>query len=425
MAQRVLARPVQACPCPDPHRHDGPIVVRAGRAARLPSESVFTGRSRHEGAAPSGSRPPARPGVVGRHVLIAGSSAGARRPVPNQPARERGSGSRAPTSRTSRTSTGTPTRRRGGSTQRGRSPGSGTPCLPPRRWTVILGRTPIRGRRGRRRRTTRRRTRPSRWSGCGGDRHHRERRRAEAAAAGELPGRAAEQDGNPIPFRVAFGEDAEVTLRALRKEAFDVTGGTVRRPSRVDGEQPDRHPTSSRRTRPLSRSPCRLSRTAAICTSHGRPLSNSNSATAAGLVGISVVDPRLKRTSGCWPSRSRPAARRPARSAWTTPCRTEAPRRASTTRRRVVRCHSWRARCQGPSRLRGSTTRTTRATTGTIENLYPRPGGLLVRFGRTAAIHLVAHVEQRLRAPRGPGFRGRFAGRSCGGEWSPTSRRVF
>ena len=49
--------------------------------------------------------------------------------------------------------------------------------------------------------------------------------------------------------------------------------------------------------------------------------------------------------------------------------------------------------------------------TGTIENRDPLPRALLARFGRTAAVHVVEHVEERLQAPREPGFRGRFAGR--------------
>ena len=49
--------------------------------------------------------------------------------------------------------------------------------------------------------------------------------------------------------------------------------------------------------------------------------------------------------------------------------------------------------------------------TGTIENHDPMPRALLARFGRTAAVHVVEHVEERLAAPREPGVRGRFAGR--------------
>ncbi len=49
--------------------------------------------------------------------------------------------------------------------------------------------------------------------------------------------------------------------------------------------------------------------------------------------------------------------------------------------------------------------------TGTIQNRDPMPRALLARFGRAAAVHVVEHVEERLAAPREPGFRGRFAGR--------------
>ena len=49
--------------------------------------------------------------------------------------------------------------------------------------------------------------------------------------------------------------------------------------------------------------------------------------------------------------------------------------------------------------------------TGTIKNRDPLPRALLARFGRTAAVHVVEHVEERLQAPRAPGFEGRVAGR--------------
>ena len=48
--------------------------------------------------------------------------------------------------------------------------------------------------------------------------------------------------------------------------------------------------------------------------------------------------------------------------------------------------------------------------TGRIENHDPLPRALLARFGRTAAVHVVEQVEERLQAPRVPGVEGRFAG---------------
>ncbi len=49
--------------------------------------------------------------------------------------------------------------------------------------------------------------------------------------------------------------------------------------------------------------------------------------------------------------------------------------------------------------------------TGTIVNSDPLPRALLARFGRTAAVHVVEHVEARLQAPRAPGIEGRVGGR--------------
>ena len=48
--------------------------------------------------------------------------------------------------------------------------------------------------------------------------------------------------------------------------------------------------------------------------------------------------------------------------------------------------------------------------TGRIENHDPVPRALLARFGRTAAVHVVEQVEERLQARREPGVEGLFAG---------------
>ena len=53
--------------------------------------------------------------------------------------------------------------------------------------------------------------------------------------------------------------------------------------------------------------------------------------------------------------------------------------------------------------------------TGTIENSDPLPKALMARFGRTAAVHIVEQVEERVNAPRQPGFDGRLAGRQVNG----------
>ena len=54
--------------------------------------------------------------------------------------------------------------------------------------------------------------------------------------------------------------------------------------------------------------------------------------------------------------------------------------------------------------------------TGTIENRDPLPKALLARFGRTAALHVVEQVQERIEAPRETGIEARFAGRGVGHE---------
>ena len=49
-------------------------------------------------------------------------------------------------------------------------------------------------------------------------------------------------------------------------------------------------------------------------------------------------------------------------------------------------------------------------TTATIENRNPLARAPLARFGRTSAVDVVEHVEERWQAPRRLGFADRFAG---------------
>ena len=64
--------------------------------------------------------------------------------------------------------------------------------------------------------------------------------------------------------------------------------------------------------------------------------------------------------------------------------------------------------CDDPSQ----TVSITRAeATGTIRNSDPLPRALMARFGRTAAVHVVEHVEERLAAPREVGLEAQVAGR--------------
>ena len=57
-----------------------------------------------------------------------------------------------------------------------------------------------------------------------------------------------------------------------------------------------------------------------------------------------------------------------------------------------------------------SGTMTDDTATGTIANHDALPAALMARFGRTAALHAVETVEERVSAPRAPGFDGRVTG---------------
>ena len=100
--------------------------------------------------------------------------------------------------------------------------------------------------------------------------------------------------GTTFTFRLQCSEAPDVSYTVLRDEAFEVTGGEVRKAQRVDGRddlrQIEVEPTSNGTVsiRLLATSSCSTS--GAICTSDGWPLSNSNSATVAGPAGLSVAD---------------------------------------------------------------------------------------------------------------------------------------
>ena len=66
---------------------------------------------------------------------------------------------------------------------------------------------------------------------------------------------------------------------------------------------------------------------------------------------------------------------------------------------------------------------TGRETTATIGNRNRLPRAPLARFGRTSAVDVVEHVEERWQAPRRPGFAGRFAGREL--RLTPTKRQLI
>ena len=239
-------------------------------------------------------------------------------------------------------------------------------------------------------------------------------------------------------FRVAFSEDIGISFRALREDAFTVTGGRVTGGSRVDG----RRDLFEMTVRPDSDGDVTITLAAgrecatsgAICTKGENrwQLTNSPSATVAGPVGISVADARVEEAAGAMlefaVTLSRAAAEQvtvdyqtvngtaAAGTDYTAANGTltfEAGESSKTVEVAVLDDshdegeETMTLRLSNPSEGRLADAE----ATGTIENTDPLPRALLARFGRATALHVMEQVEERLEASRASGFRGRFAGR--------------
>ena len=237
-------------------------------------------------------------------------------------------------------------------------------------------------------------------------------------------------------FRVAFSEGINISYTTVRDASFTVTGGEVTQARRVDGRrdrwkitiEPDSHEAVT--VRLPETTDCGAS--GAICTGDGRPLSHALSATVAGPVGIAVADARVDENSGALLAFAVTLSR--AASAALTVDYATADGSAHAGDDYTATSGTLKFRAGESSKTievavlddahdEGEETLTLRLSnpsggrladgeaTGTIANHDSMPRALLARFGRTAAVHVVEHVEERLAAPRAPGFRGRFAGR--------------
>ena len=116
------------------------------------------------------------------------------------------------------------------------------------------------------------------------------------ASFSDMPG---EHTGDAFTFRLTFSEEPDVSYRTLRDEAFDVTGGVVRKAKRRQsgsnvGWTITVEPDSDGAVTIALPATSSCSATGAICTEDGRALSHSSQATVAGPVG----DARAEETAG-------------------------------------------------------------------------------------------------------------------------------
>ena len=255
------------------------------------------------------------------------------------------------------------------------------------------------------------------------------------ASFSDMPG---EHTGEAFSFGLTFSEelDKDFTYRTLRDEAFDVTGGAVRKAKRRQSGsnlgwtitvEPDGDGAVAIRLPETT--DCHAG--GALCTGDGRPLSISLSATVAGPVGIAVADARVEEDAGALlafvVTLSRAASglltvdyatadgNAQAGDDYTAASGTltfQAGASSQTVEVAVLDdAHDEGEETLTLTLSNASAGRLTDGeATGTIKNRDPLPRALLARFGRTAAVHVVEHVEARLQAPREPGVRGRFAG---------------
>ena len=245
-----------------------------------------------------------------------------------------------------------------------------------------------------------------------------------------------EHDGSTVfTFRLRFSEDPAVSYKVLRDRAFSVSGGTVKKARRVDG----RNDLREIHVQPKTTGEIRIDLPAtthcdavdAICTGDGRQLSHSLSETIAGPVGISVADARVEEDDGAVLSFAVTLSRAASGALTVDYATSDGSAQAGVDYTAASGTLTFQA---------GESSRTIEVSvlddshdddgetltltlsnpssgrltdgeaTGTIENRDPLPRALLARFGRTAAVHVVEHVEERMEAPRERGFRGRFAG---------------
>ena len=120
-------------------------------------------------------------------------------------------------------------------------------------------------------------------------------RNMEAAPlTASFEGMPASHDGeNAFTFRVRFSEDIPTSYLVLRDEAFTVAGGTVTNATRVNGRDDLREievePGGSDAVTITLPATADCAAAGAICTSDGRKLSNSQSATVEGPAPLPTV----------------------------------------------------------------------------------------------------------------------------------------
>ena len=248
----------------------------------------------------------------------------------------------------------------------------------------------------------------------------------------------AEHDGeSAFTLRIASSDRLSMMNgRRLREDVVEVSGGRATSAGRVNRRRDlwelTVEPNSSADVTVTVAAGAACGTPAAVCTKDGRALSNTISATVRGPVGIAVADAHVEEDDGAVLAFAVTLSRAASRALTVDYATSDGSAQAGVDYTAASGTLTFQAgessktievgvlddaHDEGEETLTLTLSSasggllTDGEATGTIENRDPLPRALLARFGRTAAVHVVEHVEERLQAPREPGFRGRFAGR--------------
>ena len=248
----------------------------------------------------------------------------------------------------------------------------------------------------------------------------------------------AEHNGSDFTFDLSFSENVAAGYARIRDHAFSVNGANIKNAQRkTQGSNQNWtvtvDPTGNGAVTITLPETTNCSNAGAICTDDERKLSHSTSDTILGPVGISIADAEVEEGANAVLVFAI-ALSRAASSQMTVDYATSdgtataGADYTSTSGELTIDAGSSSATIEvavlDDEHNEGSEAFTltlsnassgdlTDATaTGTITNHDALPNALIARFGRTAAVHIVEQVEERVNAPRQPGFDGRVAGRA-------------
>ena len=247
----------------------------------------------------------------------------------------------------------------------------------------------------------------------------------------------AEHDGSTFTFDLSFSENVAAGYARIRDHAFSVNGANIKKAQRkTQGSNQNWtvtvDPTGNGGVSITLPETTNCNNAGAICTDDGRKLNHSTADSVQGPVGISVSDARVEEAAGAVLAFAVTLSRSASSQITINYATSDGSATAGadyTAASGILTIESGSSSGSievtvlDDSHNDGEETLTltlsnassgvlTDATaTGTIENTDPMPRAFMARFGRTAAVHVIEQVQERIKAPREVGFEAQFAGR--------------